>query len=74
MAVKVDTGDGFSAEKPQVLFEGPYINIPGYSYDATPDGQRFMVVEGPEQELAVGQLHVITNWFKELKHLVPPEK
>jgi len=74
MAVKVDTGDEFSAEKPQALFEGPYINIPGYSYDVSPDGQRFLVVEGPEQELAVGQLQVITNWFEELKRLVPTGK
>ncbi len=74
MAVKVDAEEEFSAEKPQVLFEGPYINIPGYSYDVSPDGQRFLVVEGPEQELAVGQLHVITNWFEELKRLVPTGK
>jgi serine/threonine-protein kinase len=71
MAAKVNTGNKFDVEKPQVLFEGPYINIPGYSYDVSPDGQRFLVIEGPEQGLAVGQLSVITNWFEELKRLVP---
>lgn len=74
MAVKVDSGDEFSAGKPYVLFEGPYINIQGYSYDVSPDGQRFLVVEGSEQELAVGQVHVITNWLEELKRLVPAGK
>ena len=54
-----------------MLFEGPYINIGGYSYDVSPDGQKFLVVNRPEQEMAVGELHVITNWFEELKRLVP---
>ncbi len=74
MVSKTRLGEDFSADTPRVLFEGPYINIPGYSYDVSPDGQRFLVVEGPEQELAVHQIQVITNWFEELKRLVPAGK
>jgi len=72
--VDIAAGTEFRAGKPRVLFEGPYINIPGYSYDVSPDGQRLLVVKGSEQELAVGQLHVITNWFEELKRLVTTGK
>jgi len=31
MVAKVNIGDELSFERPQVLFQGPYINIPGYS-------------------------------------------
>jgi len=56
-------------DKPRLLFEGPYINLPGYSYDVSPEGLRFLVVKGPEQELEVGQLQVITNFYEKLKRL-----
>lgn len=66
MAAGVNIEGEFRSEKPQFLFEGPYINIPGYSYDVSPDGRRFLVLEAAEQESKVRQLHVITNWFEKL--------
>ena len=53
------------------LFSGPYLNVGGLSYDVTPDGTRFLVLKQPEQRPAT-QIHVVANWFEELKRLVPP--
>jgi serine/threonine-protein kinase len=72
--VDVDAGTEFIAGTPRLLFKGPFINIGGYSYDVSPDGQRFLVVSRPEQDLATRELQVITNWFEELTRLVPTGK
>lgn len=45
------------------------------NYDITPDGKRFIIVVRPEQTQsglpATEQLHVVMNWFEELKARVP---
>jgi serine/threonine-protein kinase len=71
--VDVTLGESFTATRPRLLFEGPFINIGGLSYDVTPDGQRFLVVEGPEQTKTLTELTVITNFFDELNRLAPAE-
>ena len=60
----------FGAEPPRLLFGGPYVNVPGFSYDVAPDGQRFIMIRGAE-EGKVTQLKVVLNWFEELKRGVP---
>ena len=49
MVVDVTAGSTFSAGKPQMLFEGPYFTTDfptmTVSYDASADGQRFLVVK-----------------------------
>ena len=42
------------------------------SYDVTPDGQRFLMVQvlEPLPEPAT-ELILVTNWFEELRRLVP---
>jgi serine/threonine-protein kinase len=75
MAVDITAQPGFSAGRPKVLFEGPYLlsaaNLP--AYDMSRDGQRFLMVkEGPEEQ-APTQINVVLNWFEELKRLVPTE-
>jgi Tol biopolymer transport system component len=64
---------GFSAGTPRMLFEGPYLPTPGSlpNYDVSPDGQRFLMVKPTEQEAAATQIHVVLNWFEELKRRVP---
>jgi hypothetical protein len=39
----------------------------------TPDGQRFLVLKAKEepQAAAATQIHVVLNWFEELKRRVP---
>jgi Tol biopolymer transport system component len=76
MAVDVDTTSGFSAGKPRMLFEGPYLPTPGSLpfYDVSPDGRRFLMLKPSEQTTSVAQIVVVQNWFEELKQKVPTAK
>ena len=68
MVVTVDLQPVFKAETPRLLFEGPYVQVGGASYDVTPDGRRFLLLEPAQQEAApVTHLNVVLNWFEELK-------
>jgi len=69
MVAGVRTTPGFTAAPPKLLFEGPYVNVPGMSYDVAPDG-RFALLQGPP-ETPVTRLNVVLNWFDELRRLVP---
>jgi len=71
MAVNITTEPTFGAGTPRLLFEGVYTRSQGGSafYDVTPDGQRFVMVQ--VQETGSTQIHVVLNWFEELKRLVP---
>lgn len=65
---------GFSAGKPRMLFEGPYVATPTSFpyYDVSPDGQRFLMLKPVEsQTSAPTQINVVLNWFEELKRRVP---
>jgi serine/threonine protein kinase/Tol biopolymer transport system component len=65
MAVSVTQGATFTAGRPQTLFAGPFPNVPGYSYDVSPDGSRFLMA----REATTGnptQIRVVLNWFDEL--------
>jgi serine/threonine-protein kinase len=72
MAVSISTESEFTMGTPKVLFEGPYKNVPGISYDVAPDG-RFLVLQPEIDDSEVRELHVVTNWFDELKRLVPAD-
>jgi serine/threonine-protein kinase len=72
MVVSISTTPEFTAGTPQVLFEGPYNNVPGISYDVAPDG-RFLVLQPAYDDSEVRELHVVTNWFEEVKRLVPAD-
>ena len=76
IAVDVVTQTVFSAGKPRMLFEGPYLPSAGNSpnYDVSPDGQRFLMVKAPEREQISSQINVVQNWFEELKQKVPTGK
>ncbi len=65
--VDVTTGDRFEAGRPRFLFEGPFANLPGYSYAVAPDGNHLLVVEGVDQTKAPTELNVVTNIFDEIK-------
>jgi serine/threonine-protein kinase len=73
MAVDVATQPAFSASTPRLLFEGDYLvdlgNVPGY--DVSLDGQRFLMAI-PTAPASDTQIHVVLNWFEELKRRVPP--
>jgi serine/threonine-protein kinase len=70
MAVSIDTESGFSAGSPRMLFEGSYLpTTASFSYyDVSPDGERFLMLKPVETEAtAPAQIHVVLNWFEELK-------
>jgi serine/threonine-protein kinase len=66
VSVAVNLKAEFTAETPRLLFEGPHVMIGSQSYDVTPDGQQFLLLEPVEQE-AVTHLNVVLNWFEEVK-------
>ena len=71
MAVDITTEPTFRAGTPRLLFEGSYLRggVAGAFYDATPDGQRFLMTQAGEERGS--QINVVLNWFEELKRLVP---
>ncbi|OFW43075.1 MAG: hypothetical protein A3J28_17380 [Acidobacteria bacterium RIFCSPLOWO2_12_FULL_60_22] len=75
MAVEIMTQPAFRASTPKVLFEGRYEATTGLgirtNYGVSPDGQRFLMVKGGEQQQAPTQINVVLNWFEELKRRVP---
>jgi Tol biopolymer transport system component len=69
MSVTVETKGDFQASSPKLAFEGPYVNVPGVSYDVASDG-RFVVIAGPP-ESAAKNINLVLNWFDDLRRLVP---
>jgi hypothetical protein len=73
-AIPVDITHGFSAGKPVVLFEGPYVvggNVGGgLDYDVAPDG-RFLMIKPTEEEKAPPHLNIVLNWIDEVARRVP---
>jgi Tol biopolymer transport system component len=69
MAVSVNLQPGFSADKPVVLFEGPWLATRGtfQHYDVAPDGKRFLMLKTADQDQGVQRIVVIQNWLEELK-------
>jgi eukaryotic-like serine/threonine-protein kinase len=73
IAVDYSAQPTFSAGKPKLLFEGPYVPTPRSfpDYDVSPDGQRFLMVKAPEQAQAPTPINVVLNWYDELKQKNP---
>jgi hypothetical protein len=79
MAVDVATQPTFSVGKPRTLFEGQYASsqfpLTGFAYDVSPDGQRFLMIEGTGgQGTSSAEINVVLNWSEELKRRVPVTK
>ncbi len=68
MAVEVVPGPSFRAGTPKTLFEGRYARG---GYDAAPDGKRFLMMQSAQSEAGPAQLHVVMNWFEELRRRAP---
>jgi eukaryotic-like serine/threonine-protein kinase len=73
MAVAVTTNPQFKASAPRMLFEGPYRNVRGVSYDVASDG-RFLMLEENYKQPPTTQLQAILNWSEEVKRRVPAGK
>jgi serine/threonine-protein kinase len=70
MAASVTTEPTFVVGKRRTLFDGPY-HAGRHSYDVSPNGKRFVMIQLGEKEANLMQLHIVLNWFEELKRLVP---
>jgi serine/threonine-protein kinase len=66
MAVDVETGALFRAGTPRLLFEKA-----APDYDVAPDGKRFLMVKPVPLTSEATELHVILNWFDDLRRRVP---
>ena len=73
MAVSIDREPTFTPGRPVVLFEGEYQLAGAISrdYDLPPDGQRFLMIKAADENAAAPQIHIVLNWFEELKERVP---
>jgi serine/threonine-protein kinase len=71
MAVAVETEPAFRPAKPALLFEGKFSRpeFPTPRYDISPDARRFVMLQ--DVTSWPPQIHVVQNWFEELKKLVP---
>jgi len=76
MTLSVTTEPVLSAGPPQKLFAVSNwqraSSLSSRSYDISPDGEQFVLILG-EDESAASHLHLIVNWFEELKRLVPTD-
>ena len=74
MAVEIVTEPTFTSRKPRLLLKEQYdtLPIPTAHYDVAADG-RFITMEraGLSDGSARTQIHLVLNWFEELKRLVP---
>jgi Tol biopolymer transport system component len=68
MVVTTVTQPTFDASRPRLLFEGNYLNVTGLSYDVTADGRRLVLIRGLDVS-PTREIHVVLNWFEELKRL-----
>jgi Tol biopolymer transport system component len=61
MQVTISPGPSFHASQPTRVLQGPYVNIPGYSYDVSADG-RFLLLKSDYQDKRTTQIEIIQNW------------
>ena len=74
VAVQVSTNPGFAPGQQAALFSvAGYMRRASYAmYDVTPDDQRFMMLRiGADLAAAAAEVILVTNFFEELKRLVP---
>ncbi len=74
VSVAIQMTPTFNAGRPRKMFEARYIGGGARSYDVSPDGQRFLMLEPatqPDAEDDSARIVVVVNWLEELKRLVP---
>lgn len=72
MRVPVRTTPHLVVGRPEPLFKTGYLAGFGPAqYDVSPDGKRFYFIQLDAEESAALPVHIVENWFEELKRLVP---
>jgi hypothetical protein len=66
--VAVEAGATFRAGMPKPLFDDAFAGWgESRNYDASPDGQRFLMIEQPDEVAAPNQIVVIPDFAAELR-------
>jgi len=75
MVVDVQTTPTFSAGKPRRLFERAYERSLALwaNYDASPDGQRLLMVRQENASAQATHINVVLNWLEELRQKLPAQ-
>ena len=73
MEVEVLDDKNLEVGIPKLVIEGDYINIGGFSFDITADGQSFLMSKGTEVKTA-SEIKIVKGWFQELERMVPIDK
>ncbi len=72
MVVSVTPGQPFVAARSRELFDAPYASMTDTrNYDVDAEGRFVMVTKPVERAERVTQMHIVLNWFEELKQRVP---
>ena len=73
MSVPLQSGPSLTFGNASVVVEGGYVSgPPGRQYDASPDGERFLMIKaGGDETSTSGQIIVVQNWLDELAQRVP---
>jgi serine/threonine-protein kinase len=72
--IAAESGPELKAGLPQELFKGQFrgdATSAGLLYDLDSDGRFIMIQE--DEESPAAEIHVVLNWFEELRRLVPSE-
>jgi serine/threonine protein kinase/Tol biopolymer transport system component len=68
MVVPIEYTPTVRAGAARILFKGEFARV-GWgqaNYDVSPDGSRFLMIQGEEQDLPT-QIRLVVNWFDELR-------
>lgn len=73
MVVAFETEPTFKPGIPRELFRGHYYSLFGHNWDLSPDGNRFLMIKEAVSAAteAPRRIHIVLNWFEELKQRVP---
>ncbi len=70
-AVSLELRPTLSVGTARLIARGPYLDLgpfdAGRAYDVSRDGERLLVVQVGDEELAPRRLHLVQNWFEELR-------
>ena len=72
MSVRYRADEEFHHEAPEVAFEGRFENVPGISYQVSADGQRLLALKFVFDDTQLSKIHIVLNWFAELKKSTGP--
>jgi Tol biopolymer transport system component len=71
IAVPISAEPLLKSGEPRVLFGGDYVRADYRAYDYDRHSDRFLMMKNDDSESHPAGIHVVVNWFDELKRLAP---